>query len=111
MIGIFAPYLSLKIICVVYTLWVWWAAVYLNHHFLVDLLGGAFYTFISYYIGMALLYYLSRMSKDWMYSPAAFKFLKFASSDELESDFELLEIDEGAFVKQQDHSNSSKSSA
>jgi len=29
---------------------VWWAAMYLNHHYLVDLLGGAIFTVFSYFV-------------------------------------------------------------
>jgi len=38
-----------------YMLWVWWAAIYSKHHFLVDLLGGAVYTVISLYVAERLL--------------------------------------------------------
>ena len=30
-----------------YVCWIWWAAVFTKHHFLLDVLGGAFYTFIA----------------------------------------------------------------
>lgn len=43
-----------------YVLWVWWAAIYLKHHFLLDLLGGALYTFVA--IGISKLF-LSREFK------------------------------------------------
>eukprot|EP00735_Rhodelphis_limneticus_P010474 TRINITY_DN3218_c0_g1::TRINITY_DN3218_c0_g1_i1::g.29701::m.29701 TRINITY_DN3218_c0_g1::TRINITY_DN3218_c0_g1_i1::g.29701 ORF type:complete len:560 (+),score=59.56,sp/Q10142/AUR1_SCHPO/37.96/3e-37,PAP2/PF01569.16/1.4e+03,PAP2/PF01569.16/8.3e-07,PAP2/PF01569.16/6.2e+02,PAP2_3/PF14378.1/2.3e-05,DUF3353/PF11833.3/0.28,DUF3353/PF11833.3/2.1e+03,DUF2029/PF09594.5/4.6e+03,DUF2029/PF09594.5/0.16 TRINITY_DN3218_c0_g1_i1:124-1803(+) len=31
-----------------YVAWVWWAALYLQHHYLVDILGGAFYAFLAH---------------------------------------------------------------
>jgi len=30
-----------------YVLWVWWAAIYLKHHYLVDLAGGALYCMLT----------------------------------------------------------------
>lgn len=32
-----------------YVIWVWWAAMYLQHHFLADLFGGALYAELAYY--------------------------------------------------------------
>ena len=32
-----------------YVLWVWWSALYLQHHYLVDLVGGAVYAEVLYY--------------------------------------------------------------
>ncbi len=31
-----------------YTAWVWWAAMYLQHHYAVDILGGAGYAIVTY---------------------------------------------------------------
>lgn len=33
-----------------YVLWVWWAALYLQHHYLIDLLGGALYAEALYFL-------------------------------------------------------------
>jgi membrane-associated phospholipid phosphatase len=48
---------------VVYILWVWWAAVYLNHHYLVDLLGGLLFVAFAYYTGMGLIEVLKWLFK------------------------------------------------
>lgn len=32
-----------------YVVWVWWAAMYLRHHYLLDLLGGAAYCLLIWY--------------------------------------------------------------
>lgn len=37
-------------IFVVYTATVWWAAMYLAHHFMVDLIGGALYALVVYHV-------------------------------------------------------------
>jgi membrane-associated phospholipid phosphatase len=51
-ITLFAPnYPILKFVGFLYTALVWWAAMYLNHHYLVDLIGGAVFTFFSYFAG------------------------------------------------------------
>ncbi|ORY05763.1 PAP2-domain-containing protein, partial [Basidiobolus meristosporus CBS 931.73] len=31
-----------------YVFWIWWACLYLRHHYLVDLFGGFFYAFIAF---------------------------------------------------------------
>lgn len=49
---------------------VWWAALYLNHHFLVDLLGGALYTAVSYGLGLLLVTWI-RYRKLFIPTPPA----------------------------------------
>jgi len=74
LITIFAPSIrSLKIIGTSYVVLVWWAALYLNHHFMVDLVGGALYVLVSYYIGAWTLKAFKRLLRDKMLSPS-FKF-------------------------------------
>lgn len=36
-----------NIVWPVYLLWIWWAAIYSKHHFIVDVLGGIFTSFIA----------------------------------------------------------------
>lgn len=43
----FVPGKALKILGSIYTAIVWWAAIYLNHHFLVDLIGGGIFATFS----------------------------------------------------------------
>lgn len=31
-----------------YTLWMWWAAMYLHHHYAIDLIGGSAYAILAY---------------------------------------------------------------
>ncbi|KAG9319434.1 hypothetical protein KVV02_001188 [Mortierella alpina] len=38
-----------------YVLWIWWSAMYLGHHYVVDLVGGAIYAVISFWIGSRFL--------------------------------------------------------
>eukprot|EP01095_Lingulamoeba_sp_RSL-Kostka_P007572 TRINITY_DN2428_c1_g2_i1.p1 TRINITY_DN2428_c1_g2~~TRINITY_DN2428_c1_g2_i1.p1 ORF type:complete len:364 (-),score=61.49 TRINITY_DN2428_c1_g2_i1:1040-2131(-) len=38
-----------------YVFWVWWAALYSKHHFLVDVLGGAVYTIVVIYFSERIL--------------------------------------------------------
>jgi len=45
-----------------YVAWVWWAAIYLKHHFLVDVLGGAVYVLIALNISSFLPVFIS----DWV---------------------------------------------
>jgi len=52
MMMLFVPKTGLKAVFAFYGAWVWWAAMYLNHHFLVDLIGGALYVAMSYVLGL-----------------------------------------------------------
>eukprot|EP00736_Rhodelphis_marinus_P006996 Rmarinus@m.4151 len=45
-IALFRP--GLPAIAWLYVLWVWWAALYLQHHYLIDILGGALYGYLAY---------------------------------------------------------------
>ncbi|KAG0352118.1 Aureobasidin resistance protein Aur1, partial [Gamsiella multidivaricata] len=38
-----------------YILWVWWATMYLGHHYVVDLVGGGAYAVIAFWIGSFFL--------------------------------------------------------
>ena len=35
---------------IIYTAWIWWATMYLNHHYAIDLVGGALISAVTYYI-------------------------------------------------------------
>lgn len=55
----------LKPLWVTYTLWMWWATMYLSHHYAVDLVGGGLLATIAFYF--AKTRFLPRMQKDKMY--------------------------------------------
>lgn len=38
-----------------YVFWIWWAAMYLGHHYVVDLVGGGIYAIIAFWIGSTFL--------------------------------------------------------
>ncbi|KAG0260348.1 Aureobasidin resistance protein Aur1 [Mortierella polycephala] len=38
-----------------YVFWVWWATMYLGHHYVVDLVGGAGYAVVAFWIGSFFL--------------------------------------------------------
>lgn len=38
-----------------YVFWVWWAAMYLNHHYLFDLIGSAFFASVGIFIGVTTM--------------------------------------------------------
>ncbi|MCV5147995.1 phosphatase PAP2 family protein, partial [Escherichia coli] len=39
-----------KYFFIFYVGWIWWATMYLNHHYAVDLVGGGLMAAIAYYI-------------------------------------------------------------
>jgi inositol phosphorylceramide synthase catalytic subunit len=47
LLSIFSPSIGKPVY--VYTVIVWWAALYLRHHFVLDLVSGAFYAGVAYY--------------------------------------------------------------
>ncbi|KAI9843072.1 MAG: Aureobasidin resistance protein Aur1 [Sclerophora amabilis] len=40
----------LRPVFIVYTLWVWWATMYLSHHYAVDLVGGSLLAGVVFYV-------------------------------------------------------------
>ena len=56
MISLFAPTFGTKLLGFWYTASVWWAAVFLNHHFIVDLLGGLVYCLIGFFLGRYVMH-------------------------------------------------------
>ncbi|KAI9841377.1 MAG: Aureobasidin resistance protein Aur1 [Thelocarpon superellum] len=47
---------------VMYTIWIWWATMYLSHHYAVDLVGGSLLAGMVFYIAKAK--YLPRVQQD-----------------------------------------------
>jgi hypothetical protein len=45
-----------------YTMWLWWATMYLSHHYAVDLVGGSMISAIIFYIARAN--FLPRLQSD-----------------------------------------------
>ncbi|CDH58465.1 aureobasidin resistance protein aur1 [Lichtheimia corymbifera JMRC:FSU:9682] len=37
-------------IAIAYTMWMWWATMYLTHHYLIDLVGGSIYAFSAFFV-------------------------------------------------------------
>lgn len=72
MITLFTPAgKKYKIAGAIYAGLVWWAAMYLNHHYLADLLGGLLFVIANYIGGLALLRVIMNHFKDRIYGPAA----------------------------------------
>jgi hypothetical protein len=90
-ITIFAPeYKVAKLGGTLYIATVWWAAMYLNHHFLVDLLGGAVFTAFSYFVSTQSIALMTRHMKHKIYSRGC---LKWVLTGEKGKDVELVVID------------------
>ncbi|KAL1973142.1 hypothetical protein VTN31DRAFT_6684 [Thermomyces dupontii] len=53
---------SLKPLFVTYTLWMWWATMYLSHHYAVDLVGGGILAAVAFYFAKAR--FLPRIQPD-----------------------------------------------
>jgi membrane-associated phospholipid phosphatase len=53
---------KLKPFVIAYAMWMWWATMYLSHHYAVDLVGGAFLASIAFYI--AKTNFLPRIQSD-----------------------------------------------
>jgi hypothetical protein len=72
----------------VYAILVWWAALYLNHHYLIDLLGAFVYVIFFYIVGTLILEIVFRYIKpSWLLRKKRrrFKEKKSRNSDEMRS--------------------------
>ncbi|KAI9682726.1 MAG: Aureobasidin resistance protein Aur1 [Trizodia sp. TS-e1964] len=49
---------------VLYTLWIWWATMYLSHHYAVDLVGGSLLAGVVFYVAKSN--FLPRLQSDKM---------------------------------------------
>jgi len=68
-ITIFAPdHKAFKIAGILYSMTVWWAAMYLNHHFFIDVLGGGIFVAFSYFVATQSIHILSKYMKVKIYS-------------------------------------------
>ncbi|KAI8332230.1 hypothetical protein BC941DRAFT_436994 [Chlamydoabsidia padenii] len=54
---LFVTYLCPKLwpLGVAYTMWLWWSTMYLTHHYLIDLVGGSIYAFLTFFIARQFL--------------------------------------------------------
>ncbi|TVY55524.1 Inositol phosphorylceramide synthase catalytic subunit aur1 [Lachnellula cervina] len=53
---------KLRPVVIAYAMWMWWATMYLSHHYAVDLVAGAFLAAIAFYISK--MHFLPRMQMD-----------------------------------------------
>lgn len=54
---LFVTYLCPKLwpLGVAYTMWLWWSTMYLTHHYLIDLVGGSIYAFLTFFVARQFL--------------------------------------------------------
>ena len=50
---------------VIYTMWLWWATMYLSHHYLVDLVGGSLLSAVIFFVAKSK--FLPQQQPDKMY--------------------------------------------
>jgi len=65
----------LRTLGIIYSLIVWWAAIYLNHHFFVDVLGGAIFALFSCLVATQIVSALESRMCCYMYSNCCQKHL------------------------------------
>lgn len=53
---------KLRPVVIAYAMWMWWATMYLSHHYAVDLVGGGFLAAVAFYI--AKTHFLPRVQLD-----------------------------------------------
>lgn len=44
---------KLRSLCIGYVIWIWWATMYLSHHYAVDLVGGGLLAAVAFYVAKA----------------------------------------------------------
>ncbi|KAI9265236.1 hypothetical protein BDA99DRAFT_508099 [Phascolomyces articulosus] len=42
-------------LCIMHVMWMWWATMYLTHHYLIDLVGGSMFAFSAFFIAKRYL--------------------------------------------------------
>ncbi|KAI8070785.1 hypothetical protein BC940DRAFT_325544 [Gongronella butleri] len=54
---LFVTYLCPKLwpVAIGYTMWMWWSTMYLTHHYLIDLVGGSIYAFLTFFVARQFL--------------------------------------------------------
>ncbi|KAI8365952.1 uncharacterized protein BYT42DRAFT_505142 [Radiomyces spectabilis] len=54
---LFLVYLCPKLwpLGIAYTMWLWWSTMYLTHHYLIDLVGGSIYAFLTFFVARQYL--------------------------------------------------------
>jgi len=91
-ITVFAPEFKIfKIAGVIYCSIVWWAAMYLNHHYLVDLIGGAVFTAFAYFVSTQTIALMVKHLKHKIYVRNSLKWI--VMTGEKSKDIELVVID------------------
>lgn len=72
-----------------YTMWLWWATMYLSHHYAVDLVGGSMISAVVFYIARAN--YLPRKQPDkttrWDYD-----YVEIGSEQPAEREYDLADM-------------------
>ena len=58
---------KLRPVVIGYAMWMWWATMYLSHHYAVDLVGGAIIAGISFYIARAHFLPKQQSDKFWRF--------------------------------------------
>lgn len=56
---------KLRPFAIAYAMWMWWATMYLSHHYAVDLVVGAFMAAITFYIARANFLPRAQEDKTW----------------------------------------------
>src|SRR6266542_2225164 len=57
-----------RLFCFAYVMWIWWACMYLTHHYMVDLVGGGVYAVIAFWCAWDYLPFVNKHYKNrWDY--------------------------------------------
>ncbi|KAL2072165.1 hypothetical protein VTL71DRAFT_11508 [Oculimacula yallundae] len=56
---------KLRPLVIGYAMWMWWATMYLSHHYAVDLVGGGFLAAIAFYVAKTNFLPRVQMDKAW----------------------------------------------
>jgi len=79
---------------IAYTMWMWWATMYLSHHYAIDLVAGAFLAAVAFYIAKA--HFLPRVQMDktfrWEY-----EYVEIGDAPSAEHEYGLATLDHDEF--------------
>ena len=85
---------KLRPFVIAYAMWMWWATMYLSHHYAVDLVAGAFLAAIAFYIAKG--HFLPRVQMDKMFR-WEYDYVEIGDAPSAEHEYGLAVLDHDKF--------------
>jgi len=77
-----------------YAMWMWWATMYLSHHYAVDLVGGGIIAGVAFFIAKAHFLPQIQMDKSWRWE---YDYVEYGEAHTVEYEYGLTDLDRHDF--------------